>query len=149
MPDVTDEANHNSKPQSERLDGTLMTVSERYVETPYSFMWWPILIVCPRCTKAAVATQGGRGQVRISCASCAFAREGRMSGLGDGLLLLEEGHESHLDFLAGYISADLRERSPGHKSETIGWRLPTWMKDAKHRREVVMHLNRMRGTLPR
>jgi len=50
-------------------------------------------------------------------------------------------NEEHLEYIAEYVGAGLRKRRSG--------RLPGWMKDAKHRDEVLHHLDRMRATLGR
>jgi hypothetical protein len=54
-------------------------------------------------------------------------------------------NETHLDFLLDYVQAGLRERTRGLvKSWTPSWRLPTWIKDAKNRDEIVTQLTRLK-----
>jgi hypothetical protein len=52
----------------------------------------------------------------------------------------------HLDFLANFIAASLRERPISPR--TLTWSLPAWMKDAKHRDEVARQIARLRERLP-
>jgi hypothetical protein len=56
----------------------------------------------------------------------------------------------HLDLLEAYVAAKLRERG-----ELVPWaptslveRLPTWLKTAKNRAEVLRTIRRLRSTLP-
>jgi hypothetical protein len=56
----------------------------------------------------------------------------------------------HLDLLESYVAAKLRERG-----ELVPWaptslveRLPTWLKAAKNRAEVLRTIRRLRSTLP-
>ncbi len=52
----------------------------------------------------------------------------------------------HLDFLGQYVQADLRERLP-NKNSSLASRLPAWMKDAKHRDEVLRGIETLRKKL--
>jgi hypothetical protein len=56
----------------------------------------------------------------------------------------------HLDLLEAYVQARLRERG-----ELVPWaptslveRLPTWLKAAKNRTEILRAIKRLRSTLP-
>lgn len=56
----------------------------------------------------------------------------------------------HLDLLEAYVAAKLRERG-----DLVAWapaslveRLPTWLKTAKNRAEVLRTIGRLRSTLP-
>ncbi|WP_200842185.1 hypothetical protein [Actinomadura sp. K4S16] len=56
----------------------------------------------------------------------------------------------HLDLLEAYVAAKLRERG-----DLVAWapaslveRLPTWLKTAKNRAEVLRTISRLRSTLP-
>lgn len=65
-------------------------------------------------------------------------------------------NEEHLAYLEDYIGAELRERpeaviSPmGRRwvGKGLSFKLPDWMKAAKHRDEVVAALAHLRATLP-
>ncbi len=59
--------------------------------------------------------------------------------------LLWATNDAHLDYLASYVGATLRER-PAPPSR-LAWRLPAWMKQAKHREEVLHAIERLRATL--
>jgi hypothetical protein len=51
----------------------------------------------------------------------------------------------HLDYLESYVAAALRERSPG--PATLQWYLPSWIKHAKNREEILRATARLRTTL--
>lgn len=53
----------------------------------------------------------------------------------------------HLDLLEGYVSARLRERGPLMGSMSMVERLPKWIKEAKHRAEVLRAIRRLRTSL--
>lgn len=62
--------------------------------------------------------------------------------------VLWAANEEHLRYLEEYVGAELRERNAElRKSGGLSRRLPTWMKDAKHRDEIVHHLRRLRASL--
>lgn len=51
-------------------------------------------------------------------------------------------NEVHLDYLEAYVAASLRDRSGG-----LSMKLPTWMKRASNRDEVLRAISRLRATL--
>lgn len=56
----------------------------------------------------------------------------------------------HLDLLEAYVQARLRERgevAPGAPMSLVE-RLPTWLKSAKNRTEILRTIKRLRATLP-
>ncbi|QFU91508.1 hypothetical protein [Amycolatopsis sp. YIM 10] len=55
-------------------------------------------------------------------------------------------NERHLDILADYVGARLRERAerPGL---TMPARLPAWLKSAEHRAEILRVIGRLRASL--
>jgi hypothetical protein len=55
-------------------------------------------------------------------------------------------HAWHLTYLEEYIGATLRERRP-EVYRSLAARLPSWMKTAKHRDEVLQALARLRARL--
>ncbi|MEU1687208.1 hypothetical protein [Micromonospora sp. NPDC005707] len=54
----------------------------------------------------------------------------------------------HLDLLEAYVSARLRERGQDMGSQTLVERLPAWIKDGKHRADVLDGIGRLRALLP-
>jgi hypothetical protein len=56
----------------------------------------------------------------------------------------------HLDVLEGYIGAQLRERGTAERwgQTSMLEKLPTWMKTAKNRDELLKVIGRLRATLP-
>ena len=61
--------------------------------------------------------------------------------------VLWASNAAHLEYLRSYVAADLREgkRAP---NKTLQHYLPAWLKDAKHRDEVLRALDRMAQRLP-
>ncbi len=59
--------------------------------------------------------------------------------------LLWANNEAHLDYLESYVGATLRERPDG--PARLSWYLLSWMKQAKHRDEVLRSLARLRASL--
>ncbi len=56
----------------------------------------------------------------------------------------------HLELLRQFVQAPLRERAPWDaqvKKMTVVARLPTWIKSAKNRGEVLRAIDRIRSTL--
>jgi hypothetical protein len=54
-------------------------------------------------------------------------------------------NEAHLDDLGSHVGATLRERPDG--ASGLSWYVPAWMKQAKHRDEVLRSLGRLRASL--
>ena len=52
----------------------------------------------------------------------------------------------HLIFLEEYVKAKLRERKPNHNKSVIS-RLPSWMKDAKNKDEILNTIKRLKTKL--
>lgn len=61
--------------------------------------------------------------------------------------LLWANNAAHLDYLADYVAGELREDLAGMTYKPLSSKLPKWMKEAKHRDEVLSHLARLRKTL--
>lgn len=59
--------------------------------------------------------------------------------------LLWANNAAHLKYLEAYVTARLRERAPG--PAPLSAKLPTWMKAAKNRDEVLRHIQRLRRRL--
>jgi hypothetical protein len=59
--------------------------------------------------------------------------------------LLWANNEAHLGYLESYVGAILRECLDGPSG--LSWYLPAWMKEAKHRDEVLRSLTRLRASL--
>jgi hypothetical protein len=55
-------------------------------------------------------------------------------------------NEAHLDYLESYIGAALRERR-WERPYALSRYLPSWMKHAEHREEVLRALARLRASL--
>ncbi|MEV5174768.1 hypothetical protein AB0L10_27670 [Streptomyces flaveolus] len=53
-------------------------------------------------------------------------------------------NEEHLEALAAYVGAALRERGPARPTMAMFARLPRWMKESGHRAEVLAGLDRLR-----
>ncbi|MEU5827608.1 hypothetical protein [Micromonospora tulbaghiae] len=53
----------------------------------------------------------------------------------------------HLDLLEAYVSAQLRERGQHMGSQTLVERLPAWVKEGRHRAEVLGAIGQLRAVL--
>ena len=130
-------------------------------------------VACPRCGERAVSRAMGEpkwnGPRRLTCTRCAHVADwhGDRIATGDahdphfGLPLwlrapccgqtLWAYNPRHLDFLADYIGATLRERARGDHgwaNASLASRLPKWMQLARHRDEVRKGIERLRARLP-
>lgn len=128
------------------------------------------LVVCPRCSKCAKvaidltrqdASLGWRSPRKVVCPNCAYHKvwEGNSISSGDshdwyfGLPLwlqipccgkvLWAHNKYHLKFLEDYVGSVLRERHP-NKNKTLASRLPTWIKEAKNREEVLKCIRKLK-----
>ena len=104
-------------------------------------------LVCPGCEEVNTT------RVHISPAGCTEAIDWRL-GLELWLQAPCCGHvlwalnAAHLTFLANYVGATLREREPNRNRSAVS-RLPSWMKQARHRAAVLATIERLRETLVR
>jgi hypothetical protein len=138
-------------------------------ETIYRFAT-EFLVRCPRCQRRAsvIPLPGHEPRLfaprRVVCAQCGYTKDwhgktacmGRATDWYFGLPLwlqtpccgqiLWAYNKDHLDFLEAYVRADLRERVP-NKNSSVASRLPTWIKDAHHRAEVLCSIERLRRKL--
>lgn len=128
-----------------------------------------VLVCCPACGRRAVSAcrrDGNRcpDPARLTCAHCGFVRETGKPAHVYGVpldpyfrqpLWLQTaccGHTlwalnvEHLDVLEGYVRAQLREKRL-ELAYTMLDVLPRWMKDAKHRNEVLRGVSRLRQSL--
>jgi hypothetical protein len=147
-------------------------MASRFQEPDEAVAWgWPLLVRCPRCDGRA-AVDGSGEEVRLTCPACGLVRDwdgrtrftgGTQTGhdgyFGAELWLRSEccGHvlwarnAEHLEYLRAYVAGALREDAPGtntdHRPKPLSSKLPTWMKEARNRDEVLRHLERMRRTL--
>lgn len=60
--------------------------------------------------------------------------------------VLWAANEAHLQMLANYVGAALRERKPNANTSTVS-RLPTWIKQGKHRRAILTCIRRLQASL--
>jgi ribosomal protein S27E len=113
------------------------------------------------------AGSGTPAETKITCDGCRTLTRATVSwsydtgglpldpGFGMDLLLqtvcvgevLWAYNARHLNFLADYVRATLRERSANHNS-TLASRLPVWMKAAGNRRAVMRSIHHLRAELP-
>ena len=129
-----------------------------------------VLVRCPSCGGQARVEPAAAG-LRLTCPHCGHSatdRDRRSLDLADydsgrlafnaQLWLSAEccgGHQlwavnaRHLDYLTDYIGETQRNRAfpspPGDRQ--LAYKLPAWMKAAKHRDEVLRTLARLRETL--
>ena len=131
------------------------------------------LVHCPSCRGRATVYRGEDG-IRLACSVCGHSRTApwRRRHYERGPLDLSPKNynygylpfnaplwldteccggnrlwamnESHLDYLAAYVSETQREREFPFGLE---YKLPKWMKLAKNRDEVLRSIDRLRATL--
>ncbi len=123
-----------------------------------------VLVECPACGRCAVARWHGDGR-RATCGHCAWTRdeppgERVMGGPGTWFALplwlrtplgdheLWAFNAAHLDLIAAYAGATLRERAPreGARAATLVEKLPGWLKTAR-RDDVLAAVERLRARL--
>ncbi|MEU2227199.1 hypothetical protein [Streptomyces sp. NPDC018347] len=106
---------------------------------------------------------------RLTCAGCGTSAGWQAAERGSGLVLARLGgtedpffrrplwlqtrcaghvlwayNEEHIEALAGYVGATLREGTAGH-TQAMFPRLPRWMKESGHRTAVLAGLERLRA----
>ncbi len=135
-----------------------------------------VLVRCPTCDACAVVlkdtsapeprTGTPRTRRRLRCGACGLSKDELtpMSLIGAPVdpfyrlpLWLQanfRGHilwaynVQHLDLLESYVAARLRERGPNPGPMSMLDRLPSWLKSAKNRDEILRTITRLRATLP-
>ena len=138
------------------------------------------LLVCPRCAGCCDSRElpgrdrpGWFNPRRVVCPTCAFHRTWAERGitrrsariarddyfdLPFWLVTSIRGrcvwalHLDHLDWMIGFVGADLRERRAhpqwGWANRSAASRLPAWLKQSKRRSEIVDALTALRATAP-
>jgi hypothetical protein len=133
----------------------------------YSFLADDVAVACPRCAaRAAVTTRRVEAHAvmawprRLVCVTCTHAARPPAPTCWDtgtdpffGLRLWLQtdvrGHvlwaynEAHLTFLQQYVVATLRERPYAFSGMTLIAKLPTWLKSAKLRPDILRAITRL------
>jgi hypothetical protein len=159
------------------MRGRQTAMSKRFEdkgEDLYSFMD-EILVTCSRCGSCAVIRQIGPEKKsfdlfaprRLTCTGCSYTKESENREIRRATYwqhddffhrplwlqtpccgeVLWAYNERHLEFLEGYVGAQLRERLRGEhgwSNASMASRLPGWIKSAKKRAEVMKGLARLR-----
>jgi len=107
---------------------------------------------CPKCDGPARVTHEVRCVLR--CIKCGHLQQHNQSDTPLYLTATVGGEElwvynvAHLDALAEWLGASLRERSgdDGLVNKTMMSRLPRWMKSSKNRPKVIQALAKLRDT---
>jgi hypothetical protein len=135
------------------------------------------LVVCPRCEGCATSRRSGavKGMAAprtLACPACGHSarwsaggvvsrtsRSARDEYFGLPLWLRApcDGHtlwaynREHLEFIAAFVAAGLRERTRdpqrGWSNRSLASRLPRWIKLARHRDEVLRAVAKLRRRL--
>lgn len=121
------------------------------------------LVRCPRCDSCAKVVSLNDEYPypkRVICEGCGYTkdREGTTAIIGHekdwyfGLPLWLQIHchrhtlwaynTTHLDLLEAFVKADLRETYPNNS--TLASRLPTWLKHAKNREDILRCIAKLR-----
>jgi len=134
----------------------------------------PTLVVCPKCNKLGkvfpASQQPSLGySMKFICTNCSFSNEKtttercfywndedpsdsyfqyplwlKRSCCGHSLWVF---NKRHLEFLEGYVGAELRERKKnesGWANSSLASRLPKWIKIAKNRIKIMAGLKKVR-----
>ncbi|MFE6332158.1 hypothetical protein ACFVP3_04100 [Streptomyces sp. NPDC057806] len=111
-----------------------------------------VLVRCPGCDRVAHLETS-----RVICRSCGRCGPVTPSTWPRLWLRAETRHGElwaysleHLDLIRRFVAADLRERAPWYehgRKMTVVARLPTWVKSAKNRAEVLRVIDRMRRSV--
>jgi hypothetical protein len=110
---------------------------------------------CPKCDGPARVTHELHEELRSN--KCGHLQQHNQSDTPLYLSATVGGEElwvynvAHLDALAAWLGASLRERSgdDGLVNKTMMSRLPRWMKSAKNRPKVIQALAKLRDTARR
>ncbi|MET8076444.1 hypothetical protein [Streptomyces sp. NPDC005303] len=115
------------------------------------------LVRCPRCDGIAHFERRTSPEPRVICRSCGLC--GPVDRCAWPALWLCAGTRhgelwaynlAHLDLIRRFVAASLRERDPwyehGRKMTCVA-RLPSWVKRAKNRDEVLRVIDRMRSSV--
>lgn len=142
----------------------------------YSLADAGIIVVCPQCFEGAIVrtrhdpTRHWFSCYRhLSCLDCAYTavwQPSAGSSWGDhafdpffrrplwlqasccGGKTLWAFNREHLDLIDGYVRARLRERGHDHAFTSLLEKLPSWIKSAKNRDEIVRTIQHLRERLP-
>ena len=131
------------------------------------------LVVCPKCSDLAVVTRPPieseesnkllTAPRKLTCSNCTYVR-----GWKSGSILIGADVDwyfrqtlwlqipccgktlwaynlRHLEYLENYVRAKLRSRIPNRKS--VASRLPTWMKKAGNRQEILKAIGKLKATV--
>ena len=140
----------------------------------YSFLD-EVLVACPRCSACAFSrlvgdASGWSAPRRLTCPRCVHTEDWDGKRFQQDERAARDPHftlplwlqapccgetlwaynAAHLDFLAAYVGATLRERKPdqyGWSNRSLTSRLPTWMKVRKHRAEVLRVIAQLKTRL--
>lgn len=155
-------------PHSSQRQNTMNTATRFQDQAQYLWSFTDVIWVhCPKCGKRAeVRRHGSWRDYGLNCFFCGFARNESIDGItfsprtaADPIVglplclqipccgkILWAYNECHLRFLKEYVGALLREREP-NKNSSLASRLPSWMKQAKHRDEVLRGIARLERLL--
>jgi hypothetical protein len=107
----------------------------------------PRRLVCAGCGHTAIWSPRGRSVRREAGRDPFFRQPLWLSATVRGHLLWAYNRE-HLDVLAAFVAAGLRERGPyGNCSMSMIERLPAWIKFARNRDDVLSTVVRLRARL--
>jgi hypothetical protein len=112
-----------------------------------SAMFWPRRLVCPRCAYAADWDATREPTVWGAPTDPFFRLPLWLTADCCGGHTLWAFNSRHLDLLANYVGARLRERGPVPGTMSMLERLPAWLTAAHHRDEVLRVIGRLRMTL--
>jgi hypothetical protein len=116
--------------------------------------WGPRRLTCPSCGLADRWTMPRSADDRYGIPPEFGGPDDPYFGIPLWLATVCGGHVlwaynvEHLDLLESYVSARLRERGSVPGSMSLVERLPAWIKDGRHRRQVLSGIRRLRAMAP-
>jgi hypothetical protein len=130
-----------------RCDGraSVLPVSRTADDRPTA--WTRRSVTCLACSYTAHVPRSENGRMTIRLGGCGDAYFGLPLWLSTECRgrVLWAYNAAHLDLLEAFVSAKLRERDAVPGSMSMIARLPAWVKDAKHRGDVMRAIQRLRA----
>ncbi len=142
-------------------------------ENIYNLYRKGVLVECPRCRECAYVTPPSEVAARITCGACGHSKElenesgwsssdevryGRDHYSKSQLWLqvrccderLWALNREHVEWLEGYVGADLRSRDIGDGciNSCLNSRIPKWMSSKKNRQQVLAGIEKLKARLP-
>ncbi len=132
-----------------------------------------VVVECPRCKLHAHVSPTSVHDATLTCGNCGYTKEytGRSSWSSSDETLHGREHYSqaqlwlqtrccgerlwalnreHVEWLEGYVGADLRSRDTGDGciNSCLNSRIPKWISSKKNRQQVLAGIEKLKARLP-